>query len=43
MPSNGKMKVLNAASTRAGLATHMMNSPRRGNRPAKMANRQPML
>jgi hypothetical protein len=34
--------VLNAASTRSGLATHTMNTARRGKTPANNANRQPI-
>src|SRR5829696_233673 len=43
IPSNGRMNVLKAASTRAGLATQMMNSPSRGKRPANKASRQPIV
>src|SRR5918994_5925735 len=43
IPSNGRMNVLKAASTRAGLATQMMNSPSRGKSPANNASRQPIL
>src|SRR5215218_3337028 len=42
MPSSGHMNVLNAASTRAGLASQIMNNPSRGKSPANMANRQPI-
>src|SRR5215207_11255781 len=43
IPSSGQINVLNAASTRAGLASQIMNSPSRGKSPPKMANRQPIL
>src|SRR5215212_7531398 len=43
MPSSGHMNVLNAESTRAGLASQIMNNPSRGKSPANMANRQPIL
>ena len=33
----------NAASTRSGRATQMMNRARRGKIPAKTANRHPMV
>src|SRR5215216_2373190 len=42
MPSSGQMNVSNAASTNAGLASQIMNSPSRGKSPAKRANRQPI-
>ena len=32
-----------AASTRSGRAIQMMNRPRRGKTPAKIANRHPMV
>src|SRR5918994_639865 len=43
IPSNGQMKVWKAASTRAGLATQMMNTPSRGKSDPNKANRQPIL
>src|SRR5215208_5450190 len=43
IPSSGQMNVSNAASTRAGLASQIMNNPSRGKSPANMANRQPIL
>src|SRR5215211_4136280 len=43
MPSKGRRKVLNAASTRTGLAIQTMSSARRGKRPPSSANRQPIL
>ena len=43
MPSSGKMNVLNAASTRTGLAIQSTNSASRGNRPPNNANKQPIL
>jgi hypothetical protein len=42
MPSSGHRKVLNAASTRSGLATYKMNTASRGKTPANNANRQPI-
>src|SRR5215216_4968335 len=41
MPSSGHRKLVNAASTRSGLAIHKMSTARRGKTPAKIANRQP--
>ena len=41
MPSSGKMNVLNAASTRTGLAIQSINSASRGKRPPNNANKQP--
>src|SRR5215207_9382620 len=43
MPSSGKMNVLNAASTRTGLAIQSTNSASLGNRPPNNANKQPTL
>ena len=43
MPSSGKMNVLNAASTRTGLAIQSINSASRGKRPPNNANKQPTL
>ncbi len=43
MPSSGKMNVLNAASTRTGLAIQSINSASRGKRPPNNANKQPIL
>jgi hypothetical protein len=43
MPSSGQMNVSNAASTKAGRAIQMINSPSHGKSPANMANRQPIL
>src|SRR5215207_9274262 len=43
MPSSGKMNVLNAASTRTGLAIQSTNSASRGKRPPNIANKQPIL
>jgi hypothetical protein len=42
MPSSGHRKLSKAASILAGRAIHRMNSARRGNRPANIANRQPI-
>jgi hypothetical protein len=43
MPSRGTSHVLKAAATSAGLATQTMNSADRGNNPANIANRQPIV
>src|SRR5215218_4927211 len=43
MPSSGRMNVLNAASTRAGLASQRTSSPSRGKSPPNIANKQPIL
>jgi hypothetical protein len=40
MPSRGKMNVLNAASTRTGLAIQSTNSASRGKRPPNNANKR---
>src|SRR5215203_1693144 len=42
MPSSGHRKLLNAASTRSGLAIHKMNTASRGKSPPKSAKRQPI-
>src|SRR6266511_6012580 len=42
MPRSGHKKVLNAASTRSGLAIHRINTARRGKSPPNNANRQPI-
>jgi hypothetical protein len=43
MPSSGMSHVLNAAATKAGRATQMMNSANRGKSPANTANKQPIV
>src|SRR5918992_2575041 len=43
MPSSGKMNVLNAASTRTGLAIQRISSASRGKSPPNIANKQPIL
>src|SRR5215212_1527222 len=42
-PSSGKMNVLNAASTRTGLAIQRISSASRGKSPPNIANKQPIL
>src|SRR5215212_9896755 len=43
MPSSGKVNVVKAASTKAGLAIHRISSASRGKSPPNIANKQPIL